>query len=99
MGNFGRVMPDDVLKATGKYVPPKSAAVVAASAAAASTTATTASTVSAAATGSGKVLEGLVPMDGMQKAVAKNMEKTLSVPVFRVSRHTLTLLLLQFLFI
>jgi hypothetical protein len=28
-------------------------------------------------------------MDGMQKAVAKNMEKTLSVPIFRVSRFQL----------
>ena len=32
------------------------------------------------------ILEGIVAMDGMQKAVAKNMEKTLSVPIFRVSR-------------
>jgi pyruvate dehydrogenase E2 component (dihydrolipoamide acetyltransferase) len=29
---------------------------------------------------------GVKAMDGMQKAVAKNMEKTLSIPVFRVSR-------------
>jgi hypothetical protein len=29
-------------------------------------------------------------MDGMQKAVAKNMEKTLEVPVFRVSREIFT---------
>ena len=29
-------------------------------------------------------------MDGMQKAVAKNMEKTLSVPIFRVSREIFT---------
>jgi hypothetical protein len=29
-------------------------------------------------------------MDGMQKAVAKNMEKTLEVPVFRVSREIVT---------
>jgi hypothetical protein len=31
-------------------------------------------------------LDGIVAMDGMQKAVAKNMEKTLDVPIFRVSR-------------
>lgn len=29
-------------------------------------------------------------MDGMQKAVAKNMEATMSVPVFRVSRKIRT---------
>lgn len=29
-------------------------------------------------------------MDGMQKAVAKNMEATLGVPVFRVSRKIRT---------
>lgn len=29
-------------------------------------------------------------MDGMQKAVAKNMEATMNVPVFRVSRKIRT---------
>ena len=29
-------------------------------------------------------------MDSMQKAVAKNMETTLSVPIFRVSREIYT---------
>lgn len=36
------------------------------------------------------VPSGLVPLDGMQKAVAKNMEKTLDVPIFRVSRTIVT---------
>ena len=31
--------------------------------------------------------EGLVPFTGMQRAVSKNMEATLSTPVFRVSRE------------
>jgi len=30
--------------------------------------------------------DGMVPFTGMQKAVSKNMEATLSVPIFRVSR-------------
>ena len=33
---------------------------------------------------------GSKPLDGMQKAVAKNMEKTLDVPIFRVSRTIVT---------
>ena len=33
---------------------------------------------------------GTVEMDGMQKAVAKNMEATLSVPIFHVSREIYT---------
>ena len=33
---------------------------------------------------------GVVPFDGMQMAVAKNMEKSLEVPIFRVSRTIVT---------
>jgi hypothetical protein len=40
-----------------------------------------------------EVLDGLKAMDGMQKAVAKNMEKTLTVPIFRVSRFFIIYLL------
>lgn len=83
-GNFGRVMPDDVLIAAGKKAAPVAPAAVTA-------VATTKAAVPAAAAASPKVsavaLEGIVAMDGMQKAVAKNMEKTLSVPIFRVSRY------------
>jgi len=43
-----------------------------------------------AAAPAGPAPKGTVPMDGMQKAVAKNMEKTLEVPVFRVSRQITT---------
>ncbi|KAJ1442967.1 2-oxoacid dehydrogenases acyltransferase-domain-containing protein [Ochromonadaceae sp. CCMP2298] len=75
-GNFGRVMPDDVLRAAGRFVEPVKA----------TPTAPTAPAPAAAAA----VLDGVVPMDGMQKAVAKNMERTLGVPVFRVSREIFT---------
>lgn len=34
--------------------------------------------------------EGLVPFDGMKKAVSNNMEATLSTPIFRVSREIQT---------
>ena len=37
-----------------------------------------------------EVKDGVVEMDGMQKAVAKNMEATLAVPIFRVSREIRT---------
>ena len=80
-GNFGRVTGDDVLIAAGKKSPVVIPAPVKAAA----------SATPVASTPSGKtapvaVLDGVVAMDGMQKAVAKNMEKTLSVPIFRVSR-------------
>ena len=85
-GNFGRVLPDDVLIACGKKTIPAPAP-VAAPAAAASTTAAAAPKKEAAAGGAvAPVLDGVKLMDGMQKAVSKNMEKTLSIPVFRVSR-------------
>ena len=98
-GNFGRVLPDDVLIAAGKKLPPvvnvNTEPIVAVS------LATTTGTTTTTAAGAGTlvvgnvvkvpkdvvvVLDGIVPMDGMQKAVAKNMEKTMNVPVFRVSR-------------
>jgi pyruvate/2-oxoglutarate dehydrogenase complex dihydrolipoamide acyltransferase (E2) component len=83
-GPYGRVTPEDVLKAAGKYVPPKTTStstptVVAAPAKGAATTPATAAAVTA-------VPEGIVEMNGMQKAVVKNMEHSLTVPVFRVSR-------------
>jgi len=87
-GNFGRVMPDDVLKAAGKYVPPKTATPPATTAGA--TAAAPASAPAATAAAGAEVLDGVVAMDGMQKAVAKNMEATLSVPIFRVSREIVT---------
>ena len=82
-GNFGRVTGDDVLIAAGKKVLPPPAPKAAASAAA---PASGEKSVPAAAL----VLDGVVAMDGMQKAVAKNMEKTLTVPIFRVSREIVT---------
>jgi pyruvate dehydrogenase E2 component (dihydrolipoamide acetyltransferase) len=86
-GNFGRVTPDDVLKAAGKWVDPNPPKPVAAAAPA---PAAAAEKPAAKAKEESTVLDGIVPMDGMQKAVAKNMEKTLSVPIFRVSREIYT---------
>ncbi|KAJ1440219.1 2-oxoacid dehydrogenases acyltransferase-domain-containing protein [Ochromonadaceae sp. CCMP2298] len=79
-GNFGRVVPDDVLKAAGKYVAPVSTTPPAVAAAASK----------APGPAAVQVVYGVQPMSGMQKAVAKNMEKTLDVPVFRVSREIYT---------
>lgn len=84
-GNFGRVTPDDVLRAAGKLAPPAAKVTTAAPPAAAATAAAPAA-AKAKESDAKAVLDGVKPMDGMQKAVAKNMEKTLSVPIFRVSR-------------
>ena len=94
-GNFGRVTPDDVLIAAGKKTVTAPAAVAVASTPVSVPTPPATSTLAAPAaskvavktlTESAPIYEGVVLMDGMQKAVAKNMEKTLSVPIFRVSR-------------
>jgi len=84
-GNFGRVTGDDVLIAAGKKTVPAPEPVAAAAAPASSKPAG-----GAAASATAAVLDGVKPMDGMQKAVAKNMEKTLTVPIFRVSREIVT---------
>ncbi len=84
-GNFGRVTGDDVLIAAGKKTVPAPEPVAAAAAPASSKPAG-----GAAASAPAAVLDGVKPMDGMQKAVAKNMEKTLTVPIFRVSREIVT---------
>lgn len=94
-GNFGRVMPDDVLIAAGKksvvVAPvPVAAAAVHAPAAAAKPAVAAAASAKTASKEPAAVIEGVVAMDGMQKAVAKNMEKTLTVPIFRVSRYPIT---------
>jgi len=86
-GNFNRVTADDVLRAAGKLVPTK--APVAAPAAPSSEQKSTTQSTTASSTQE-KVLDGVVSMSAMQKAVAKNMEKTLSVPVFRVARDIVT---------
>jgi pyruvate dehydrogenase E2 component (dihydrolipoamide acetyltransferase) len=88
-GNFGRVMPDDVLKAAGKFIAPAAPA-VAPVAVAAAAAAPAAAAKPSAPSAPAAVMSGVVAMDGMQKAVAKNMERTLSVPVFRVSREIYT---------
>ena len=83
-GNFNRVTEDDVLIAAGKKSPvPQSS--------------TSTSTVETPGVSGNKntgeisrVLDGVVAMTAMQKGVAKNMEKTLGVPIFRVSREIVT---------
>lgn len=74
-GNFNRVVPGDVLIAAGIGIP--TAVPLKKSEGDISTSNSVTPVV---------VLEGIVAMDGIQMAICKNMEKTLSVPVFRVSR-------------
>lgn len=85
-GNFGRVMPDDVLIAAGKKAAPTVATSVAVVSTATTAVPSSVAVAPAKVKEAAPVLEGVVAMDGMQKAVAKNMEKTLSTPIFRVSR-------------
>jgi pyruvate dehydrogenase E2 component (dihydrolipoamide acetyltransferase) len=85
-GPYGRVTPEDVLKAAGKYVPPKTTTTVSTPAVVAATKGAAAATTTTPATTAVAVPEGIVDMNGMQKAVVKNMEHSLTVPVFRVSR-------------
>jgi pyruvate dehydrogenase E2 component (dihydrolipoamide acetyltransferase) len=82
-GNFGRVTADDVLKAARKNVEKFKPATARAEVVAAVKTA-------APITAAGVSQEDIVAMDGMQKAVVKNMEATLAVPIFRVSREITT---------
>lgn len=88
-GNFGRVMPDDVLIAAGKKSAVVAATPVVHAPVAAAPVAAAPAPVKAAPSAPKEtvIIEGVVAMDGMQKAVAKNMEKTLTVPIFRVSRY------------
>jgi len=98
-GNFGRVTEDDVLVHLGKppkqaynALPPPPAPLAAPAspappaAAAAPSPATKAAAPLPAAAAAAAAPSGVVPMGGMMKAVAKNMEATLAVPIFRVSR-------------
>lgn len=84
-GVLGRVTKEDVLRKAGKWVEPVKSAPAAPAPAAASGGAPAAKKDAAVA-----VQDGVVEMDGMQKAVAKNMEATLAVPIFRVSREIRT---------
>ena len=79
----GRVTGDDVLIAAGKKAAP-------AAPKPATATATTKPSGAGGKEAAVAPLDGVVPMTGMQKAVAKNMEKTLGVPIFRVSREIVT---------
>jgi pyruvate/2-oxoglutarate dehydrogenase complex dihydrolipoamide acyltransferase (E2) component len=84
-GNFGRVTGDDVLIAAGKKTAVTAPKPVAALGAPAATPPVGGKAAPAVKPGTG--VDGVVAMTGMQKAVAKNMEKTLDVPIFRVSRY------------
>jgi len=85
-GNFGRIMPDDVLIAAGET--PKSA--TPAPAPAPATPAATASPAAAPAAPSGPAPSGVTPMNAMQKAVVKNMAWSNDVPTYQVSRAITT---------
>eukprot|EP00186_Timspurckia_oligopyrenoides_P001819 CAMPEP_0182445966 /NCGR_PEP_ID=MMETSP1172-20130603/3899_1 /TAXON_ID=708627 /ORGANISM="Timspurckia oligopyrenoides, Strain CCMP3278" /LENGTH=689 /DNA_ID=CAMNT_0024641815 /DNA_START=1 /DNA_END=2070 /DNA_ORIENTATION=- len=74
-GNFGRITAEDVLKAAGKAPAPKKVA----------SSASSESAPAAAPKAAVELPSGSVTMNAMQKAVAKNMTQTLSVPIFRVS--------------
>jgi len=80
-GNFGRITADDVLKAAGKFVEKKPKQAAAAGAAAGAPAAAAAKTKEAAA----ELPGGSVGMTALQKAVVKNMNASLDVPIFRVS--------------
>jgi len=90
-GNFGRVTEDDVLsflgKPTKKAPPPAPAPAPQAAAAAPAPPASATAAAPGPAPAPSSLKSGVVPMDGMMKAVAKNMEATMSQPVFRVSRE------------
>jgi pyruvate dehydrogenase E2 component (dihydrolipoamide acetyltransferase) len=87
-GNFGRVTGDDVLIAAGKKSAPAPQPVAVPAKPSSASTATPASGKTAVPMKPGTGIDGVVAMTGMQKAVSKNMEKTLNVPIFRVSRYT-----------
>ena len=82
-GNFGRIMPDDVLIAAGEA--PKSAPAAAPAAAAAP-----AGAAPKAAAPAAPAPAGTTPMNAMQKAVVKNMAWANDVPTYQVSRKITT---------
>uniref|UniRef100_A0A7S1XFC9 Dihydrolipoamide acetyltransferase component of pyruvate dehydrogenase complex n=1 Tax=Compsopogon caeruleus TaxID=31354 RepID=A0A7S1XFC9_9RHOD len=71
-GNFGRITANDVLKAAGKFQEPSRAP-------------SSPPVAPASAAPRSALPEAAVPMNQMQKAVVKNMNASLGVPVFRVS--------------
>ena len=87
-GNFGRVTGDDVLIAAGKKSAPAPQPVAVPAKSSSASTATPVSGKTAVPMKPGTGIDGVVAMTEMQKAVSKNMEKTLNVPIFRVSRYT-----------
>ena len=84
-GPYGRITNDDVLIAAG--LPPTSKPAPAAAAAAAPAAAAAAPAAKGAppAAPAGPAPAGTVPMNGMQKAVVKNMNWANSVPTYQVT--------------
>ena len=78
-GVLNRVTKEDVLRAAGKWVESKKNTAPAASA-----------STSTPPPPPAQVKDGVIKMDGMQMAVAKNMEATLEVLIFRVFREIFT---------
>lgn len=104
-GNFGRVTEDDVLVALGRPpkkatpVPPAAAAPAPAPVSSAKPEPPAARPVAkpaappvvpASSAPASSMQDEVVPMNNMKAAVAKNMEATLHVPAFRVSRTIIT---------
>ena len=89
-GPYGRITNDDVLIAAG--LPPTSKPAPAAAAAAAPAAAAAAPAAKGAppAAPAGPAPAGTVPMNGMQKAVVKNMNWANSVPTYQVTLITLS---------
>jgi pyruvate dehydrogenase E2 component (dihydrolipoamide acetyltransferase) len=93
-GNFGRIMPDDVLLAAGEQPVPKKVPGMAVAAAPAAAAAAPAKAAPAGDTKADKAPAaapvGTVAMNGMQKAVVKNMAWANDVPTYQVSRQIAT---------
>eukprot|EP00172_Hildenbrandia_rubra_P000343 Plantae.Rhodophyta-Hildenbrandia_rubra.ctg11616.p1 GENE.Plantae.Rhodophyta-Hildenbrandia_rubra.ctg11616~~Plantae.Rhodophyta-Hildenbrandia_rubra.ctg11616.p1 ORF type:complete len:593 (+),score=144.10 Plantae.Rhodophyta-Hildenbrandia_rubra.ctg11616:216-1781(+) len=78
-GNFGRITEEDVLRAAGKLEEPKKKSETPLEVAPTQATRKNVTTTTA------PIPEGAVTMSGLQKAVVKTMNTSLTVPVFRVS--------------
>ena len=87
-GNFGRIMPDDVLIAAGEK--PKSQGRSAARPPRARPPPPPPAAKAAAPAPAAPAPTGTTPMNAMQKAVVKNMEWANSVPTYQVSRAITT---------
>jgi pyruvate dehydrogenase E2 component (dihydrolipoamide acetyltransferase) len=83
-GNFGRIIPDDVLRAAGKLTSVDSTVSISKHHSVINPTGEEANRMQVTSL---KQLDEVEALTNLQLAVAKNMENSLSVPVFRVSRY------------